>query len=257
MGAALAAVKLHIPVAHIEAGCRAYDMSIAEEVNRLVTDSVSSLLFTASLRHWTNLISERQLGKSYNVGDVLLDILVMHFPHIEKVKTLDNLGISQPYYVATIHRNWNVDDPATFESILKALSKSPIPVVYPIHPRSRKMLQINHLEKYIGKNICIIDPVSYYDMINLMRFSNAVITDSGGVQREAFYLHKLCIALKNSTPEWQELVDCEATVLAGTKDTDILKILKDPPEFPKRYPVPYGNATASDQIAEIIGEYIG
>jgi UDP-N-acetylglucosamine 2-epimerase len=257
MGAALAAVKLKIPVAHIEAGCRAYDRNIMEEINRVVADSVSSLLFTASLRHWTNLITERQFGKAYNVGDILLDVLTMHFSKIEKVKTLDNLGISSPYYVATIHRDWNVDNPATFKGILEALSSSPIPVIYPIHPRSRKMLRENKLEKYIGKNIQIIDPVSYYDMINLERFSNAVITDSGGIQREAFYLHKLCIALKTSTPEWQELSDCKATILTGTKYETISEILNNLPSFPKNVKPLYGNGTASEQIAKIIGDYIG
>lgn len=257
MGAALAAVKLKIPVAHIEAGCRAYDRTVMEEINRVVADSVSSLLFTASLRHWTNLISERQYGKAYNVGDILLDVLMMHFSEIEKVKTLDNLGISPPYYVATIHRDWNVDSPAAFKGILEALSSSPIPVIYPIHPRSRKMLSINHLEKYVGKVVKIIDPISYYDMINLQRFSEAIITDSGGVQREAYYLKKLCIALKTRTPEWQELSDCKATILAGTNSEIISKILNNLPKFPKHTKQFYGNGTASEQIAKIIGDYIG
>lgn len=256
MGAAIAASKLHIPIAHIEAGCRAYDRTIPEEINRVVADTLSSFLFTASAEHCNNLAIEHQMGKVYWVGDVLLDVLIMHMPYIVKVKTLENLDIIGPYYVATTHRNWNVDNPIVFKDILKALSDSPYPVIYPIHPRSEKSLRENRLEKYIGADLRIIEPVSYYDMINLMRFSEGVITDSGGVQREAFYLRKPCIALKDATPEWNELVTFGATHLAGYKYDNIKKLLNNLPSFPRKKFQPYGNGDAAEKIAKVIGEFL-
>jgi len=256
MGASIASSKLNIPIAHIEAGCRSYDRSIPEEVNRVVADTLSSFLFTASEEHVRNLILEHQFGKKYWVGDVLFDVLLMHFPRIVKEKTLDKLDICGPYYIATVHRNWNVDNPITFKTILKALNKSPYEVIFPIHPRSEKMLRENRLEKYIGSDLRLIEPVSYYDMINLIRKSEGVITDSGGVQREAFYLSKPCIVLKESTPEWKELVECEATHLVGADYNRIIQLLNNLPSFPRIKYYPYGKGNASAKIAKIIGDCI-
>jgi UDP-GlcNAc3NAcA epimerase len=257
MGAAIAASKLQIPVAHVEAGCRAYDRTIAEEINRVVADTLSTMLFAASLNHKNNLIQEHQFGKAYWTGDVLFDVLLMHLPKIKKVATLNNFGIDYNFYISTVHRNWNVDNPLVFKNILRGLSKSPYTVILPLHPRAKKNLELFNLKKYVTPNILIMEPISYYDMINLIRYSEGVITDSGGMQREAFYLKKTCISLKESTPEWSELVDYEATFIAGTDIKKIASLTNNLPSFPNIKSFPYGRGNASCIISKIIGDCVG
>jgi UDP-N-acetylglucosamine 2-epimerase len=245
LGSALASAKLGIPIAHVEAGCRCFDRTIPEEINRVVTDTLSNHLFTSSLTHAKNLKVERLKGKILFTGDLLLDALSEYIDAIETIPTLDDLEIDDDFVVSTIHRNFNVDNPMLFKTILQSLSKCPYDVILPLHPRSAKNLRTFHLEKYKSNNIRILQPVGYFEMINLIKNAEAVITDSGGVQREAFFLKTPCITLRDFT-EWNETVECGANHLVGTNYNKIVEILTDIPSFPLlRNFFPYGKGVAS------------
>lgn len=250
LGSALASAKLGIPIVHVEAGCRCFDREIPEEINRIVTDTLSSHLFASSLTHIKNLKNECLTGKMFFAGDLLLDALSEYVDTIEALPTLDDLEIDDDFVVSTIHRNFNVDNALPFKNILQALSKCPYDVILPLHPRSAKNLQVFHLEKYKGKNIRILQPVGYFEMINLIKNAEAVVTDSGGVQREAFFLKTPCITLRDFT-EWNETVECGANHLVGTDYKKIVEILTDIPSFPfLRNFFPYGKGVASTIITK-------
>ena len=217
----LAAVKLHIPVAHVEAGLRSFNRKMPEEINRILTDHASDLLFTPTLTAVKNLQNEGVgVSKIKQVGDVMFDAALFYGAKVEQHSTLlKDLGIaSKAYALVTLHRAENVDNKARLASIFAGLAKYNKPIILPLHPRTKKMMEGFGI--LLPTNIKIIDPIGYLDMILLEKHADLIATDSGGVQKEA-YFHKVpCITMRDQT-EWIELVEHGVNILTGA-DTDAI-----------------------------------
>jgi UDP-GlcNAc3NAcA epimerase len=245
LAGALAAAKLHIPIAHIEAGERSYNRQMPEEINRILTDHMSSLLFCCSEASEKRLAKEGISTQVFNVGDVMYDAFFTYLPHAIWPKNLT--APTGSFALATLHRAQNTDDPARLSSIFAALSALDEQVILPIHPRTRK-----HLEAYsinIGKNIHLIEPVSYFEMLALLKECAYVLTDSGGLQKEAYYANKKCIILREET-EWVELVNAGMNAIAGVDKTKIIEMAswaKEMAHFPEYI---YGDGNAAKKIIE-------
>jgi len=250
LAGALAASKLHIPVIHIEAGLRSFNMTMPEEINRILTDRISNVLFCPTATAVNNLKREGfdnlpvQIIKN---GDVMQDAAMYYTAKAEqKSKILKRIGLSK-FILATIHRQENTDATENLKNIIYGLNEinCEIPVVVPIHPRTRNILaQLNIIPEFK-----LIDPVGYFDMIMLLKSCQLVITDSGGVQKEAFFFGKHCITLREQT-EWIELVENGFNILVGSDS----KKLKDAFEFFKTKKSDfsinlYGNGKAAEIAA--------
>jgi UDP-GlcNAc3NAcA epimerase len=213
LAGALAAAKVHVPVIHVEAGLRSYNRRMPEEVNRVLTDCLSTLLFCPSDTGRENLAREGITTGVYVVGDVMYD--AVRFYRRRAVPP----ELPPPFALCTLHRAENTDAPERLRSILAALADSPVPVVLPLHPRTRKLLQQEGIEP--DGPITLLDPVSYFAMLGYLERCSFVITDSGGLQKEAYFLGKRCITVRDET-EWIELVACGANKLAGA-DPDAIR----------------------------------
>ena len=227
LAGALAASKLHILLAHVEAGLRSFNKKMPEEINRILTDHVSDILFCPTQTAVENLKRESITNGVYLVGDIMFDAL-MHFSEISKTKSqiLKKLNLKpKKYYLATVHRAENTDDYDRLKNILFALSQLDKPVVFPIHPRTKKMVEnfgLNHLLE----RLIIIEPVGYLDMISLEANAQAILTDSGGVQKEAFWLRVPCITLREET-EWIETVETGWNKLVGSRMESIINAVQN------------------------------
>lgn len=211
LAGALAATKLHIPVAHIEAGLRSFNRRMPEEINRVLTDHISTFLFTPTRTAMENLIREGVSGETIQqVGDVMYDVSLTYGQLSDDKSTiLGRLNLSRgEYFLATVHRAENTDDLARLTNIFHALKivSQQAPVILPIHPRTRNLLPPNILHMIEGSSIRIVDPVGYLDMLQLEKHARMILTDSGGVQKEAYFFSVPCITLRDET-EWVELVD--------------------------------------------------
>ncbi|MEZ0346261.1 MAG: UDP-N-acetylglucosamine 2-epimerase (non-hydrolyzing) [Infirmifilum sp.] len=210
LGGALAAVKAGIRVAHVEAGLRSFDLEMPEEVNRRIVDHISHLLFAPTLSAYANLIRENVPGKVYLTGDAHVDVLA-RWARVaeERSQILEKLGVgSGEYMVVTVHRAENTDDPARLERIAKLLMSlgRQVPVVFPVHPRTRSRLASLGLLKALEASVVLTEPLGYLDFIKLIKHSRLVVTDSGGAQREAYLLQVPAVVLRDRT-EWVELVE--------------------------------------------------
>ena len=250
----LAAVKLHIPVAHVEAGLRSFNRKMPEEINRILTDHASDLLFTPTITAVENLNQEGiQAEKIKQVGDVMYDAALFYGAKVEQNNDLlTTLQIqSKKYALVTLHRAENVDDKARLESIIKGLGHYENQIILPLHPRTKKMMESFGI--VLPKNIKIIDPVGYLDMILLEKHAALIATDSGGVQKEA-YFHKVpCVTLRDQT-EWIELVKNGANILTGADTIAIISALDkasnvNPTVFDKPL---YGNGTTGSEIVDLL-----
>lgn len=214
LAGALAAAKLKIPIAHVEAGLRSFDKSMPEEVNRIATDHLSDLHFCPTQASVENLAREGITAGVYRVGDVMHDSVRFHSAHAEGTSgILARLDLSPKQYIlATVHRASNTDDPAKLNAIIVALSAAPLPVVLPLHPRTRKIMTDRSVS--LSSAIRVTDPLAYHDMLALEKNARAILTDSGGMQKEAYFFGVPCITLREET-EWVELVDAGANRLAG------------------------------------------
>lgn len=260
LAGALAAVKLHIPVAHVEAGLRSFNMNMPEEINRILSDRISSFLFCPTSTAVDNLAAEgintnpqfKQMV--YNVGDVMYDAALYYKQIAQTSQEIENLLKALPgFYLATIHRAENTDDPSRLSEIIKALDQisKDIPVVLPIHPRTRSII---NTRKFAVKNIKIIDPVGYFDMLSLLSGCRAVFTDSGGVQKEAYFFKKPCITLRDET-EWVELIANGFNLLAGADFNRIILAEKDLMSRKADYGLElYGDGDAGGKIVRILYE---
>ncbi len=253
----LAGSKLRIPVAHVEAGLRSFNRKMPEESNRIRTDRVSTLLFAPTQEAVFNLRREGVGGKIHRIGDVMVDAL-FHFRRRAlalPVSRARRLVPSGPFFLLTVHRQENADDAKRLAGILEGLSKSPYPILWPIHPRTRKRLRTYGIS--LPPTIRPIDPVSYLEMIFLELKSAAVWTDSGGVQKEAVVLGKRCYTLRDET-EWVETVREGYNRLVGTDPAEILCALKGRAWEKPRRPFPtkkyYGDGRAADRIAGILAQ---
>lgn len=220
LAAALAGLFLAIPVIHLEAGLRSYDLRMQEEINRRLIDHGSSVLFTPTTTATTNLKNESVLGKVVHSGDTMYDLLLS-----EKEKILDKnlfavtaktLEISEKnYQVITLHRRENLNDLERIRRILSSIGQSNILSILPLHPHTKKIINSSKIE--IPSNLRMIDPLSYRIFLNLVAYSGLIVTDSGGLQKEAFLLDVPCVTLRDST-EWVETVEENANIVVGAND---------------------------------------
>ncbi|OGS42065.1 MAG: UDP-N-acetylglucosamine 2-epimerase [Euryarchaeota archaeon RBG_16_62_10] len=256
LAGALAAAKLEIPVAHVEAGLRSYDRSMPEEINRVLADHVSSLLFCPTETAKNNLKLDGLTKGVHVVGDVMLDALDMSRAAAEKhSKVLDQFKLKKgEYMLLTVHRPSNTDVKENLRSILKGIGDSDLRTVFPVHPRTAKMLKEHGLEKAVPGNVVLTKPLSHMDTIWLEANASVVLTDSGGVQKEAYILGTPCITLRTNT-EWVETVNAGWNVLVGA---DAKKIHERIVHFnPPRYrPQAFGPPGASGRIAKIVDEFL-
>lgn len=255
LAGALAASKLHIPVAHIEAGLRSFNMKMPEEINRILTDRISNYLFCPTEAAIKNLKNEGFENFEINIinsGDVMYDVALYYSRFSGEWSTIINdLGlIKRPFLLTTLHRQENTDDLVRLNSIISALNtlSSDYKIVLPIHPRTRKILQ----NENIKLNFEPIGPVGYFDMIELLKHCKMVITDSGGVQKEAFFFGKHCLIARDET-EWTELVDLKYNFIVGAGTNKIVNTVGEVAKASVKFDVkPYGDGNAAEKIALIL-----
>jgi UDP-GlcNAc3NAcA epimerase len=244
LAGALASVKLHIPVAHIEAGLRSFNRIMPEEINRVVSDRISDLLFAPTQTAITNLANEGLSGITVFSGDVMLDSVIFYKEKVLREPdqyTIKNMP--EKYLLATIHRAENTDNIEHLKTLFLALSKADLPVVLPIHPRTKKIIS-DTID--IAPNITIIDPVGYLEMLKLTMNSFKVITDSGGLQKEAYFLKKQCITIRTET-EWIETLHDNWNIVTGIDQEKILKAIYLPMPVSMQKD-DFGNGTAAEII---------
>lgn len=253
LAGALAACKLHIPIAHVESGLRSYNRKMPEEVNRVLTDHVSTWLFCPTHAAVKNLSNEGINKGVHLTGDIMYDALI-HYQKIALSKSdiLTRLDIKPGrYYVSTIHRAENTDDKKRLKSILEALNQLDMPVILPLHPRTKERIKRFNLEHLIStKKIKVMEPVSYIDMIALQSQAKAILTDSGGVQKEAYLLGVPCITLRDET-EWGETVDARWNQITGADTQKIIESVEDM-YVPSNHPNIFGDGTTTKKIYEIL-----
>ncbi len=252
LAGALAAAKLHIPVAHVEAGLRSFDRAMPEEINRVATDHVSDLLFCPTETAVRNLAHEGIERGVFLVGDVMVDAL-----EYGRARAADRSRVLQRFHLApgkylvlTVHRPANTDSRRNMESILAALGDAGLPVLFPVHPRTRKALEGYGLWDRVPENVIATRPLGYLDMLRAMACAGKVFTDSGGVQKEAYLLGVPCITLRDTT-EWVETVRDGWNVLTGADREKILDAVRHFSPGKERS-MPFGKIGASGRIAEIL-----
>ncbi len=206
LAGALAAAKLQTPVIHMEAGLRSWNRNMTEEINRVLVDHMATVLFCPSQQARRNLAREGITRGVHLVGDVMYDA-VLQF----RLKAVPPT-VTGPFGLCTLHRAENTDDPERLRNIFDALEQSPVPVLLPLHPRTRKTMEQERIAP--ASRVTLLEPVSYLAMLGYLERSSFVVTDSGGVQKEAYFLGKRCITVRDET-EWVELVACDANRLAG------------------------------------------
>lgn len=253
LSGALAASKLGIPVAHVEAGLRSYNMSMPEEINRIVTDRLSTLLFCPTITAVQNLNKEgyEAFGKTILLtGDVMYDAMLI-YRHIAHPPS----GIQLPasFVLATIHRAENTDDPGRLRNIIESLNAmaETSAVVLPLHPRTRKYIQQGGMPA-LNSGITVTSPLGYLEMIYLLEQCKMVVTDSGGLQKEAYFINRPCITVREET-EWTELVEAGCNTICGSKKDTILKAFNHYIDKEVNFPPGlYGNGDASEQIVQAL-----
>lgn len=251
LAGALAAVKLHIPIAHVEAGLRSYNRKMPEEINRSLTDQCAELLFTPSDESVNNLLKEGILSaKIYVAGDIMLDAVNYYIKKAEESSTIiKDLKLGK-YALATVHRAENTDSAVELRGIMEGLAKvsETLPVVFPLHPRTEQAIKTHLPDFKFPDTMRFIPPVGYFDMLSLQQGASVILTDSGGIQKEAYWLDKPCITLRNET-EWNELVEHGFNILTGScpKKIESAFIASQNTPFPARKNI-YGNGHAAHFI---------
>ena len=250
LAAALAAVKLGVPLAHVEAGLRSFNRTMPEEHNRVLTDHCADLLFCPTQTAVDNLAREGIARGVHLVGDVMYDS-VLHFAQRaqQRSRVLDSLGVLPgAYLLATVHRAYNTDDPAVLERLLHALDAIGEPVIFPLHPRTRARLGAHNNAQ---RHVRLVDPVGYLDMLTLEKHARVILTDSGGVQKEAFFFQVPCVTLRPET-EWVETVNTGWNVLAGSDPMAIVAAARAARKPPGTSPQIFGDGTAARRIAALL-----
>jgi UDP-GlcNAc3NAcA epimerase len=253
LAGALAAAKLHIPVAHVEAGLRSFNCLMPEEINRVVTDKLSTWLFCPTATAVRNLANEGMIQGVFMVGDVMFDAFVVHKKEAAlKSRILDKWRLKPGRYaLATVHRQENADDPERLAGIFSAffrIAEKKLPLILPLHPRTRKSLRKIHGAASHNPHVIIIPPLPYFDMIRLECDARVILTDSGGVQKEAFFAGVPCVTLRDET-EWLETVESGWNYVAGTRTADIIMAFQAALESKKATsPRFYGNGNAAGLI---------
>jgi UDP-GlcNAc3NAcA epimerase len=262
LAGALAAVKLHIPVAHVEAGLRSFNMDMPEEVNRILTDRISEWLFTPTEVAAENLRLEGVPGERIiPVGDVMFDVAHHYGERVDAVgRVLAELEIEPHEYVlATIHRAENTDHPERLTAIVDALELTAraLPVIWPMHPRTRGILEQSGRLGCLAKGVHVLEPVSYLDMVQLEKFAKVIATDSGGVQKEAFFHKVPCVTVRGET-EWVELVSAGWNRLAPPAEGAALAdIISAAAGSTGESIQPYGDGNTAVRIVEYLEANVG
>jgi UDP-N-acetylglucosamine 2-epimerase (non-hydrolysing) len=257
LSAALAANKRFIPIGHVEAGLRSFDLRMPEEHNRRLTDHISEYLFSPTETAKANLLREHVWGKIYLTGNTAIDAVNQHLPIAEKKSTIMEKIPFKTFALATAHRAENVDDAGILESFMDVFSKSPIPIVYPMHPRTKKRLQENNMLAQMEKlkNLLIFPPLGYLDFLILMKNCKLIITDSGGIQEEATApsIRKRVLVIRLST-ERQEAVEAGFAKVVGTDKNNILAAMNEAVENKETLPSvsPFGDGTAALKTVDVI-----
>lgn len=277
LAGAVAASKIHVPIFHVEAGLRSHNMAMPEEVNRIVCDQLSSILFPPTETGMRNLREEGFLKSKarfknckdrlvVNSGDVMYDNSLF-FRNIakEKCDIIKRLGLTTGGFVlATIHRDHNTDSQKRLTNIFRALlditERNNVKVVLPLHPRTKKLLPTNldpsvYERLMTSENICIIPPVSFFEIMELERHARLVMTDSGGVQKEAFFFERPCVILRPET-EWVEIVEQGAGILADADYDRIMEAYQDLTDKTVQFPQLFGDGKASEKILRTIIDYL-
>ena len=247
LAGALAGAQAGVPVAHVEAGMRSYDRTMPEELNRVVADHASSVLLCSSEHPAETLRGERVAGEIVVVGDVMVDVARMLEPRArERVGALDAAGVRPgEYLLATAHRAGNVDDPARLERLVELLLAVPGPVVLPLHPRTRARLEAAGLLERLGRGVRLVPPTGYLDFMALLLHARGMLTDSGGVQKEAYVAGVPCVTLR-STTEWTETVDAGWNTLVDLDAESAVAALERP--LPAERPPLYGDGHAGERV---------
>jgi UDP-GlcNAc3NAcA epimerase len=251
LAGALVAAKLNISIVHIEAGLRSFNRSMPEEINRIATDHMADLLFAPTQTAMKNLNSEGLSDRSWFSGDVMYDMAIRGIKLSQnKIQLLEQLGIEpEEYYLSTLHRPYNVDDSKQLREIINALSELDKQVVLSVHPRLQKNLE--RFQIIPGDNIKLTHPLGYLEFLTLEKNAAKIITDSGGIQKEAFFLKKPCITLRPET-EWAETTLNGANILVKDRSTKAIKEVVMHPHSPKFNTNPYGDGKASEKILNIL-----
>jgi UDP-GlcNAc3NAcA epimerase len=259
LAGALAAVKLQIPVAHIEAGLRSCNRRMPEEINRVVADHVSDLLLAPTTRAMENLRIEGLASKTVYTGDIMYDAVVSARDLARQESAIaERLELSAGAYgVITLHRAENTDTPETLRNLMMAFNdiSGTLPLVFPVHPRTAKHLAIHFPERLLRPNIHLIDPVGHFSMLSLVAHARMLFTDSGGLQKEAFFLDCPTITLREET-EWMETVEAGANILAGVDPTRIraarcsweARLSSGKPDFSGKVAESFGDGHAAEKI---------
>jgi UDP-GlcNAc3NAcA epimerase len=255
LAGALAAAKLHLPVAHVEAGLRSFVPTMTEEINRVVTDRVSKLLFCPTAAAVANLAREGITKGVHHVGDCMYDSILFYSQKVTHAEQslLERLGVARKsFYLATVHRAENTDQAEKLAAIFAAFAEiatAACPVIVPLHPRTAKSIRQHSLK--LGRDVRAIDPVSYLEMIALEKNARKILTDSGGVQKEAYFLSVPCVTLREET-EWVETVETGWNALAGTDKNAIATAASAPmPQSPGDNSL-YGTGAAARRVCEVL-----
>ncbi|MBN1899037.1 MAG: UDP-N-acetylglucosamine 2-epimerase (non-hydrolyzing) [Spirochaetes bacterium] len=251
LAAALAGAKLNIPVAHVEAGLRSFDRSMPEESNRIIADHVSDFLFVPSKAGMRNLKKEGLEDRAYMVGDIMYDALLENIPiAMKRSDIMDRMALKKnEYYLATVHRASNTDDRQNLAKILQAFTELDKVVVFPAHPRTAGFIKKYSIQ-FDKKKVRIIPPAGYLDILKLVKYCSKVLTDSGGLQKEAFYLKRQVVVLREES-EWTELVEHGVSRLAGTDRTRIIKYALT--DFRSKWNFyPYGKGDTAERIMRVL-----
>jgi UDP-N-acetylglucosamine 2-epimerase (non-hydrolysing) len=262
LAGALSAAKRGVALAHVEAGLRSGDWSMPEEVNRVLTDHASDVLFAPGERAAGTLAEEGITDGVHVVGDVMYDAVAAVRPRIAAADPpvdvpgqRDDRSTPGEFVLATVHRAGNTDDPGRLASIVDGLARAPMPVVLPAHPRTVDALDRHGLAERAEDALRLTDPLGYVEFLSLLEASTVVATDSGGVQKEAFYLDTPCVTLREET-EWVETVAAGWNRLVGADATAIEAALRDPPA-PADKPGLYGDGTAAEGVVDTLQATVG
>ncbi|MBN2006819.1 MAG: UDP-N-acetylglucosamine 2-epimerase (non-hydrolyzing) [Anaerolineae bacterium] len=252
LAGALAAAKLHIPVAHVEAGLRSFNRRMPEEINRVLTDHISELLFCPSQTAVDHLTAEGIIHGVHLVGDVMMDALTFAAARAQTHSNiLQRLGLDEKdFLLATVHRAENTDNPDRLRAILEAFSALDETIVFPVHPRTRARIEVLNLQSK-SRNLKSIEPVGYLDMVRLEQAARMILTDSGGIQKEAYWLGVPCVTLRDET-EWVETVEAGWNMLVGADAERIVTAVRDF-DLSKNRPPLYGDGRVAERIVSYLG----
>ncbi|WP_059103226.1 non-hydrolyzing UDP-N-acetylglucosamine 2-epimerase [Shouchella shacheensis] len=250
----LTAAKLHIPIIHVESGLRSFNKQMPEEINRVVTDHLSTLLFCPSQTAVDNLKQEGIRTGVHLTGDIMYDaVLYYKDTAIKQSQVLSRLNVKpKDYYLATIHRAENTDDPKRLKGIMEGFQQLDKQVILPLHPRTKKtMEQWNGTDITRYSNITFIEPLDYFDMLVIENQAKLILTDSGGVQKEAFMMRVPCITLREET-EWRETVNAGWNIITPPSNPETLLAAVSKIQEPRQYPNLFGNGRAADKMYQVI-----